>query len=63
MTEYFIQNNDEVVYLGTTKLLDKYLSLGHIIYKSEDNNISIVATPEDGWLIEKPIIPEPIKLF
>ena len=61
MEEYFIQNRDERIFLGTTKLLDKYLSLGHTIYMIKDDVVSIVATPEKGWLIDKPIIPVPIK--
>ena len=60
MTTYYMLSPDqtESIFLSTTEQMDRYLQMGCSIYKRVDEQDTLIATPQDGYLIEKPILPE-----
>lgn len=47
------------VFLSTTEQMDRYLKKGYTIYEYEnEERKGAIATPEEGYLVEKPILPE-----
>lgn len=54
---YYARNDNVGVYLSKTEQMDQYLEKGCSIYEAIENGDDVlVATPEDGYLSEKPTI-------
>lgn len=55
---YYAKRDDEVaIYLSKTVQLDLYLESGCSIYEDAENgNDILIATPDDGYLVDKPTI-------
>lgn len=53
---YYAENQNERIYLSETKQSDKYLELGYSIYKVNEPTDILIATPEEGYLTDKPQI-------
>ena len=54
----YIARYENVEYnLGSTAQLDKMLEKGANLYAYENGNYTLIATPESGYLVDKPIIP------
>jgi len=47
------------VYLSNSNMFDKYLGYGADIYEIEDGKETLIATPKDGFLVERPVFPIP----
>lgn len=57
MESYFAEKDSYGIYLSKTEQLDKYLKNGFSIYRFVDEkNKQLIASPEKGYLIEKPIL-------
>lgn len=62
MNEYFAQYTSEeettIVFLTSGGQMDKYLELGCSIYEvDEEGEQTLIATPEDGFLVDRPVFP------
>lgn len=58
---YFASNDSEnslITYLTTSEQMDAFLQKGFNIYKEENEITTLIATPERGYLVSKPILPE-----
>jgi hypothetical protein len=53
---YYAENQNERIYLSETNQSDKYLELGYSIYKVNEPTDILIATPEEGYLTDKPQI-------
>lgn len=46
------------IYLTRSSQMDYYLRFNYNIYEiDEDEEMTLIATPEEGYLIEKPVFP------
>lgn len=47
------------VYLSRDEQMEKYLALNCNIYGEDENTekLTLIATPEDGFLVERPVFP------
>lgn len=53
------RNRKEGIYLATDSQMDRYLEAGWDIYQEDESRRrTLIATPEDGFLIERPVFPE-----
>lgn len=61
MKDYLaLYKDSEIVFvLTSTKQMDKFLSDGYTIVSRDydGSNEVVIATPEDGYLVEKPTLP------
>jgi hypothetical protein len=53
---YYAENQNERIYLSETKQSDQYLEFGYSIYKVNEPTDILIATPEEGYLTDKPQI-------
>lgn len=54
MVDYIAEKNNCGIYLSKTKQLDEYLKNGFSIYKLTNNDKQLIASPEKGYLVNKP---------
>lgn len=54
---YLALNNDCGIYLLADYQMDIYLSKGYSIYYVENGSKTLIATPDDGFLVPRPIFP------
>lgn len=59
MKKYFAISKEDKqgTYLSEDKQMDKYLALGWDIYEEDAGAETLIATPEKGFLIERPVFP------
>ncbi len=59
MKKYFAISKEDKqgTYLSVDKQMDKYLALGWDIYEEDAGVETLIATPEKGFLIERPVFP------
>jgi len=58
MTTYLAQWPGGAIYLSSSEQMDQYLGRGASIYQEEDGVQTLIATPEDGYLVERPVFPQ-----
>ena len=58
MSVYLAKWENNGIYLSRDEQMDYYLNKGASIYKEEDGVETLIATPENGYLIERPTFPE-----
>lgn len=59
--EYLAKSKDgkSAIFLSVDVQMDMYLERNCNIYQRDDNGVEkLIATPEDGFLIERPVFPE-----
>lgn len=57
MESYFAEKDNYGIFLSRTEQLDTYLKNGFSIYRfSDDKGEELIASPEKGYLVEKPIL-------
>lgn len=62
MTKYLAQVGNTGIYLSKTEQMDKMLKNGCDIYKIDENGVkTLIATPGQGYLIQKPTIEQVAK--
>lgn len=59
MKEYFAKSRSEPlgIFLTKDQQMEKYLQEGWDIYETENGNEKLIATPEKGFLTERPSFP------
>lgn len=57
MTEYIARKDDNQTYLAKDSQMDDFLKNGCNIYMVKNGIETLIATPEDGYLVEKPKFP------
>ena len=57
--EYLAKWNGGCVFLSRDTQMDEFLSKGASIYSVENDAETLIATPEDGFLAERPVFPVP----
>lgn len=60
MIFYKAKKENSQIYLINSDQMDKYLDKGCDIYIEEDGKDTLIATPKDGYLVEKPIFPKKV---
>jgi hypothetical protein len=58
MSLYLAKWNDGSVYLSRDSQMEEYLGKGASIYLEENDVETLIATPTEGFLIERPTFPE-----
>lgn len=53
---YFAHKNGEKVAVGGDAALDRLLMNGYEILRIKGDQVDVIATPDEGWLIERPVI-------
>lgn len=53
---YFAYKDGEKIVIGGDAALDRLLGDGYQIMKVENDKVDLIATPEQGWLTERPVI-------
>lgn len=57
MISYFAKKDNTGIFLSKSIQMDNMLAKGFSIYrKNDDDSETLIATPDDGYLYEKPII-------
>lgn len=56
MTSYIAIKDGSGIHLSKSEQMDRMLSNGFSIYKIDDGVKTLIATPEKGFLAERPII-------
>lgn len=57
MVSYFAKKGNTGIYLAESSQMDKMLAKGFDIYaKGDDGTKILIATPDDGYLGERPVI-------
>ncbi len=60
MKLYKAKKEGSQIYLKDSDQMDRYLEKGCDIYEeNEDGSNTLIATPEKGYLVEKPFFPIP----
>lgn len=63
MKRYIARQSDNLnsldIYLSNSNQFDEYLGCGASIYEIDKNKETLIATPKDGFLIERPVFPIP----
>lgn len=54
---YLAKQNNSIIYLSQDEQMDKYLEKGAEIYSEENGVQTLIATPENGFLVERPVFP------
>ena len=54
---YIAQWEDTCIYLSRDEQMEEYLHKGAPIYHEENGVATLIATPEDGFLVERPSFP------
>ncbi len=53
------EDGNSGVYLTKDSQMDEHLERGaKIMFENGDNSMELIATPEDGFLTERPVFPE-----
>ena len=57
---YLANFGNSEIYLRRDTQMDKYLSMGASIFHEDEDTQerTLIATPEDGFLVERPVFPE-----
>ena len=58
MAPYLAQWPGGGIYLSSSDQMDRYLEKGASIYQEEDGVQTLIATPEEGFLVERPVFPQ-----
>lgn len=53
---YFAYKNGGKQHIASDTALEKMLSEGWSIIRVVDGKVDIIATPEDGWIAQRPVI-------
>lgn len=48
------------IFLSKDEQMEQYLEKGAEIYREENDTETLIATPEKGFLVERPTFPEPV---
>jgi len=57
MISYIAKWEDGSVYLARDEQMEQYLDKGASIYRAEDEVETLIATPEQGFLVDRPTFP------
>lgn len=59
MKEYIAKSRKDplAIYLAADVQMDKYLTVGWDIFETEGGEEKLIATPEEGFLTERPSFP------
>lgn len=60
MINYFAKKGNTGIYLAESSQMDKMLAKGFDIYANDDGDEVLIATPDDGYLGERPVIGQPV---
>lgn len=56
MKKYLAKKNNSAIFLSRTEQFDEYLKNGCEIYEIDGDTETKIATPKEGFMIEKPIL-------
>lgn len=58
MISYIAKWDDGSVYLARDEQMEMYLEKGASIYREENGTETLIATPSEGFLVDRPTFPE-----
>lgn len=57
------ENDKSSAWLTKDSQMEEHLSRGASIYRSDNGEMTLIATPEDGFLVERPTFPVAETMF